>query len=144
MKSKKLPLLSIALLFLSALQAIAGQPRPNFLVIVTDDQTIQEFSEVYMPKTFERIALQGANFTHAFVTTPLCCPSRASIFTGLLARHHGVVRNTGRLRHTNFDKVPRFPEELKKAGYFNGLVGKFLNLWDGTWRKNEFDYWVSY
>src|SRR5262245_22321030 len=71
--------------------------RPNFVIIVTDDQNLDELSATYMPKTFQRIVQQGALFTNAFVTTPLCCPSRSSIFTGLYAHHHFVGRNSSQL-----------------------------------------------
>jgi arylsulfatase A-like enzyme len=136
--------MTIAILACPKFSSAIKNTRPNFVVIVTDDQNLDEFTDAFMPKTFERIVQQGALFTNAFVTTPLCCPSRASIFTGLLARHHGIVRNAGKLSETKFDQVPRFPEELKNAGYFTGLVGKYLNFWNGSWRKKEFDFWVSY
>jgi len=143
---KYLPLL--LLLLVSPLQAVNPNPRnsdrPNFLIIVTDDQRPETFSPEYMPKTFARVADERVLFTKAYVTTSLCCPSRASIFTGLLARNHGVIHNRGKLSRTNYENVHRFPEDLKNAGYRTGLIGKYLNLWNGSWRKNEFDYWVSY
>src|ERR1051325_3375886 len=108
---------ALAVFVHSAFVEAKERVRPNFVIIVTDDQNREELSKTLMPKTYERIVQQGASFSHAFVTTSLCCPSRASIFTGLLARHHGVQHNSGRLRRTNFNHVPRFPEELKKAGY---------------------------
>jgi hypothetical protein len=67
--------------------------RPNILLIITDDQRYDTMD--FMPRTKARIFDAGVTFSHAYVTTPLCCPSRASILTGLYARHHGV--------HTNAD-----------------------------------------
>src|SRR5690349_2695266 len=57
--------------------------RPNFLIIVTDDQRFDTMK--YMPHTQELIFDQGVTFSNGFVTTPFCCPSRVSIFTGMYA-----------------------------------------------------------
>ncbi|RIL04716.1 MAG: hypothetical protein DCC75_12340 [Proteobacteria bacterium] len=109
---------------------------PNIVLIVSDDQRFDSLHG-YMPFTESRIFGEGVEFTKAYVTTPLCCPSRASILTGLFARSHKVFFNTSPL------KKPTFVEALKRGGYFTGLVGKYLNTWDGTPRK-EYNYWVSF
>ncbi|MCI0602303.1 sulfatase-like hydrolase/transferase [bacterium] len=124
--------------------AFAQERKPNVLIIITDDQRFDSFNETFMPRTYERVARQGIVFDKAFVTTSLCCPSRASIFTGLLARSHGIVRNGTRFRKSNFQDFPKFPEKLRAAGYYTGLIGKYLNDWKGDWRKEEFDYWISF
>jgi len=111
--------------------------RPNFLVIVTDDQRADTFTAEFMPLTYTMIAENGVLFERGYVTTPLCCPSRSSILTGMLARHHGVQRNSDSLLQTTF------VERLHEVGYYTGLVGKYLNSWDGSARP-EFDYWVAH
>jgi hypothetical protein len=55
--------------------------RPNIMIIVTDDQRAGSALQV-MPSTRRWFVRDGTSFTRAFATTPLCCPSRASIFTG--------------------------------------------------------------
>ena len=55
--------------------------RPNFLIIISDDQRYDTMS--YMPQTQSLIFDQGVTFSNGFVTTSLCCPSRASILTGM-------------------------------------------------------------
>ncbi len=109
--------------------------RPNFLIIVTDDQRFD--TTEYMPQTQELIFNQGVTFSNAYATTPLCGPSRSSMLTGMYA-HHTEVR-------TNDDKLtkPTFVEDLQASGYRTGLVGKYLNTWKGEVRP-EFDYWVSF
>lgn len=115
---------------------LAAETRPNILLIIADDQRFDTVGE-YMPFVQTRIFDQGVAFSNAYVTTSLCCPSRSSILTGLYARHHGVKVNRDRL--TQSTMVNR----LHSGGYFTGLVGKYLNTWNGT-PRSEFDFWVSF
>jgi len=98
--------------------------RPNFLIILSDDQRYDTMD--YMPLTKARIFAEGVTFPNAYITTPICCPSRASILTGMYAHKHGVRLNPIPLRKETF------VERLKKTGYFTGQVGKYLNSWDGS------------
>jgi arylsulfatase A-like enzyme len=130
--------LFLALIFV--LQACGSLPRfnderPNFLIIVTDDQRYDTMQ--YMPNTRELIFDQGVTFSSAYITTPFCCPSRASILTGMYAHNHYVYVNEDRL------KFPTLVEDLHDNGYYTGLVGKYLNSWKGEARP-EYDYWVSF
>jgi N-acetylglucosamine-6-sulfatase len=128
-------------LFLQACQSVISPPvlstatiRPNILVILSDDQRYDTMD--YMPKTMERIFKQGVAFPSAYSTTSLCCPSRASILTGMYAHNHGV--------HLNPDPLEKetLVERVHNAGYYTGQVGKYLNSWDGSARP-EFDFWVA-
>jgi len=114
---------------------LAKDDRPNFLIIVTDDQRFDTMD--YMPNTQKLIFDQGVTFSSGYITTPFCCPSRSSILTGLYAHDHYVFVNTDKLR------LPTVVEDLHKNGYYTGLVGKYLNSWNGEARP-EFDYWVSF
>jgi N-acetylglucosamine-6-sulfatase len=116
------------------LPLIAKSVRPNILLIITDDQRYDMMD--YLPLTQARIFANGLTFTRAYITTPLCCPSRSSILTGQFAHHHRVLDNTTPLEQ------PTFVEDLHAAGYMTGLVGKYLNSWSGEARP-EFDYWVA-
>ncbi len=124
----------VILLILFSSSPSAARP-PNFIVIVSDDQRADSVEEA-MPETFKEIFLGGASFNKAYVTTPACCPSRCSILTGLYAKNHGVFKNT--LPLTQKTIVP----SLKERGYYTGIVGKYLNSWDGS-KRPEFDYWVT-
>jgi arylsulfatase A-like enzyme len=135
---KKAFLLSIlVMLTLQACQPLPrfNDKRPNFLIIITDDQRFDTMQ--YMPNTQELIFDQGVTFSHGYITTPFCCPSRSSILTGLYAHNHYVYVNEDKLR------FPTVVEALHKNGYYTGLVGKYLNSWNGEARP-EFDYWVSF
>jgi len=113
----------------------AQNPRPNILVIITDDQRFDTIKDV-MPRTQARIFNEGVTFANAYLTTPLCTPSRASIMTGMYASRHGVRNNDSTL------KLITFVNRLQQAGYYTGLVGKYLNSEDAT-PKPEYDYWVG-
>jgi N-acetylglucosamine-6-sulfatase len=108
--------------------------RPNILLIISDDQRYDTME--VMPRTNAWIFDQGVTFSRAYVTTAKCCPSRSSILTGMLAHNHGVLVNANPLSHTTF--AQRFHE----SGYYTGLVGKYLNSWDGS-KRPEFDFWVA-
>jgi len=74
-------------------------------------------------------------FRRAYVNSPLCCPSRASILTGLYQHHHGVLLNDNPL------EKPTIVQALHDAGYRTMLSGKYLNSWPCEPRP-EFDRWV--
>jgi arylsulfatase A-like enzyme len=130
-------LLIVGLILLSSCRALPrlNDRRPNFLIILSDDQRFDTMQ--YMPETQARIFDQGVTFAHGYITTPLCCPSRAGILTGRYAHNTGVRVNTDQLNQ------PTFVDTLHRNGYYTGLVGKYLNSWDGETRP-EFDYWVSF
>jgi arylsulfatase A-like enzyme len=113
----------------------AQSPRPNILVIITDDQRFDTIKEA-MPRTQARIFDEGLAFANAYATTPLCSPSRSSIMTGMYASHHGVRNNDYVLLATTF------VERLQQAGYYTGLVGKYLNSENAN-PKPGYDYWIG-
>ena len=96
--------------------------RPNVILVLTDDQRWDTVG--FMPATFERLVGQGVTFTNAFATTPVCSPSRASIYSGKIARHHGVVHNG---REPMFDPSETVATALSSQGYVTGFFGKYLN-----------------
>ncbi len=110
--------------------------QPNFIVIVSDDQRYDSVKDV-MPFTYSELFEKGISFSKAYVTTPACCPSRSSILTGLNASNHGVHTNSFPLNKKTIAHA------LHENGYFTGIVGKYLNSWDGT-PKSEFDFWISH
>lgn len=95
--------------------------KPNVLLIITDDQRL-DGSAAVMPNTWREFGQFGTEYTNAFVTTPLCCPSRASIYSGKYPHNHGVRRNGG----LEFDPAESWQRYLHDAGYFMGLFGKYF------------------
>lgn len=100
-------------------------PAPNVLVVVTDDQRAD--ATAVMPRTREWLAEGGTTFPEAYVTTPLCCPSRSSILSGRYAHNHGVRTNG---EGAVLDQDSTLPARLARAGYRSAISGKFLLFWD--------------
>jgi arylsulfatase A-like enzyme len=104
-------------------------PRPNIVVIVTDDQPYDSLSHdppimPYLQGQIEDPNGHWISFSNAFVETPLCCPSRSTVLTGRTSSHTGVGSNEdGHL----FDDSSTLATWLDDAGYHTGLVGKYLN-----------------
>jgi arylsulfatase A-like enzyme len=135
-----------------------AQAQPNILVIVTDDQTLNG-TMVMMPKTLKWFRdgdpgagiAGGTEFTNFTVSTPLCCPSRSSIFTGRYAHNHGVEDNSPTtIEPGNPDYDPAaaaayqnstLQHYLQQAGYRTGLFGKYLNNWPVSANPPNFNDW---
>jgi N-acetylglucosamine-6-sulfatase len=105
----------------------------NVIFILTDDQATHELAG--MPNVLGHIGAQGATFNRAYVTYPLCCPSRASLLSGQYMHNHGVRGNVPPnggwdrfIGHQN-NALPVWTED---AGYYNVHVGKYMNGYYGT------------
>ena len=106
--------------------APSATPRPNVLVVTTDDQTQASMS--VMPKTRQLIGGSGVTFPNNFVNYSLCCPSRATFLTGQYSHNDNVRGNQepfGGFDHLN--SANTLPVWLQGAGYYTGLIGKYLN-----------------
>jgi arylsulfatase A-like enzyme len=117
-----------------------GSHRPNVLIILTDDQRLAGTMMV-MPATLHWFGQGGTRFTHAFATTPLCCPARASIFSGLYAHNH-TVENNQPGAEVNFDFGATMQASLHAAGYRTAFFGKYFNAWDLSEDPASFDRWA--
>ena len=82
---------AVALLFTLSSQAIAAdRARPNLMLIMTDQHCADVMScagnEYVKTPAMDRLARHGVRFTRAYVTHPLCIPSRASFMTGKMPK----------------------------------------------------------
>lgn len=112
---------------------------PNVLIVVTDDQRAHGTLGV-MPATRRWFAGDGTRFSNAFATTPYCCPSRASIFTGRYAHNHDVHTNR-RVDGERLDPDTTVQRFLRDAGYRTAIFGKYLNNWNLERNPPHFDTW---
>src|ERR671912_2244011 len=135
MKKIFLPLVAMTLTVLLSLSVSGSIPedaqaltaKPNFVFILTDDMRKDDLK--YMPKTRALLGAQGMQFANAFVTNPLCCPSRATIMRGQYAHNSGVWGNSdgpdsgwqGYKNHGN--EQDNIATRLHDAGYRTGLFG---------------------
>lgn len=132
------PLLSLLVSALSLSSALpaqsAGEGRPNILLIVVDDLGYAELgcqgnTQIPTPH-IDSIASQGIRFTSAYVSAPVCSPSRAGFLTGRYQTRFGHESNAIGL-HNRADGVglplseTTLAEGLKAQGYRTGLVGKW-------------------
>jgi arylsulfatase A-like enzyme len=112
--------------------------RPNVLLIVTDDQ--RELTLDVMPSTRRQFEDRGTSYSEAYATSPLCCPSRASIMTGRYPHNHGVRRNED---SENLVQESTLQYYLQQNAYQTGIVGKYLNSWkEAEVDPPYFDRWA--
>jgi len=108
--------------------AAAAAPRPNVIVLMTDDQTVETLR--VMPNVRRLIGDEGVTFDASYVSFSLCCPSRATFLTGQYAHNHGVLSNRppdgG---YYKLDSANTLPVWLQRSGYETVLVGKYLNAY---------------
>ncbi len=105
--------------------------RPNIVFVLTDDLSWNLVTKRYMPHV---IALEkrGVTFTNYFVTDSLCCPSRSSIFTGLVPHNTKVFKNKGaqggyaQFLHRGLEQQT-YAVAMHDSGYLASLMGKYLN-----------------
>jgi arylsulfatase A-like enzyme len=118
--------------------------RPNIIFLLADDQRWDAAgytgNSIIQTPNIDALARAGVAFKNAYVTTPVCAISRASIFTGEYARRHGILDFT-----TDFtpDQLAQtYPALLHAAGYRTGFIGKF-GVGDNP-PAAMFDYWKGF
>jgi len=120
-------LAAIAISVVFSVAVTASAERPNILFVMSDDHAAHAVSAyggrlAKMAPTphLDRLAAEGARFTHAFVTNSICTPSRAVLWTGKYSHHNGVYKFTG------LDQSqPTLPKFFQAHGYQTGFVGKY-------------------
>jgi N-acetylglucosamine-6-sulfatase len=104
----------------------ALQRRPNIVVLMTDDQTLESLK--VMRNVDRMLARPGATLTQSVVSFALCCPSRATFLTGQYAHNHRVLSNVApRGGYGRLDHSTTLPVWLRRGGYYTVHVGKHLN-----------------
>jgi arylsulfatase A-like enzyme len=116
--------------------------KPSFVFLLTDDQRYDALgcagNPIIRTPNMDWLAQNGIRFANAFVTTPICAASRASVFTGLFERKHGYTFTKPPIRPEYCDTS--YPVLLRKAGYRTGFVGKFgVDVPEGV-EDEWFDY----
>ncbi len=126
-------LLPLLPLLLAATPATAHRPPPpetrpvSFLIVITDDQRNDMLScaghPVLSTPVMDALAARGSRFENAFVTTPICAASRASILTSRYEANHGFTFGTEPLAKELTGES--WPVRLREAGWRTAHVGKW-------------------
>ncbi|MCP5118490.1 MAG: sulfatase [bacterium] len=131
---------------LAAAPAVLAQRnrRPNIIFLLTDDQRWDALgcmgNPIIRTPNVDAMAAGGVTFTNNFVTTSICMTSRATFFTGLYARTHGI--NDFATSFTEQQYAATYPLVMRGAGYQTGFVGKW-----GVGKKmprDKFDYFAGF
>ncbi|MEO6245191.1 MAG: sulfatase [Opitutaceae bacterium] len=136
-----------AVVLLCAGLRAAAPAQPNIVFLLADDLRWDALSCAGHPvlKTphIDRLAAQGTRFTNAFLTTAICCVSRASALTGQYARRHGVNDFKTPLRSL----AETYPVRLRAADYYTGFIGKWgVAASDRDYFRESaaaFDFWAG-
>lgn len=126
-----------------------GDSPPNILYVFADDLDVSEVQ--YLPELRRLITDQGVEFTNAYVSVSLCCPSRSTMLRGQYSHNTGIETNRG-----NGGFRPFFEQGLEEstvatwlqdAGYRTSLVGKYLNDYPGdageAYVPPGWDHWAA-
>lgn len=99
--------------------------KPHIVVFISDDHARLD-SQPYDPATkvktpnLQRLATDGVTFTHAYVASPSCAPSRAAMLTGMHSSRNGAMANHTEPR----EELKKLPMYLTDLGYTVGAFGK--------------------
>ncbi len=151
MKPQTPTLVLSVLAFLAVVSASAAERKPNLLFVYTDDQRWDAVGVVqremgergrfpwFQTPNMDRIAAEGVRFRNAFVTLPLCAPSRAAFLTGRYNHLNGIANN-----HTPFPtNGVTHASLLRAAGYRTAYIGKW-HMGSQRGQRPGFDYSASF
>ena len=118
----------------ATIAASATTTSKTMVVVLADDvdDTLLPLMRV-MPNTQRMVQAEGMTFSNSFVTTPVCCPSRSSIMSGLYQHNTKCVRNSisggcsSAWWQQNIEKNRTFAVHLRNAGWRTFYGGKYLN-----------------
>lgn len=134
-----------SLLGADQIHAVEPQTPPNIIVILADDLSEDVMNAVLdnnlAPNIQQYLIDEGVSFKQSFVTTALCCPSRATFLTGMYSHNHGIFSNLtpdpfksgiawpGWLSELGSpgQNASTLPVWLRNVNYYTGYVGKYLN-----------------
>mgnify|MGYP002833754811 FL=1 len=138
----------------------AAKP-PNIVLIISDDQAWTDYSfmghEAIETPNIDRLAKQSRLFKRGYVPSSLCCPSLASIITGLYPHQTKITGNEPPIppegkRSAEYqrrvqkcvsfiDTVPTLPRLLAKRGYVSHQSGKW---WQGHYSRGGFTHGMTH
>jgi N-acetylglucosamine-6-sulfatase len=113
---------------------------PNIVFIVTDDMRADQLAR--MPVVNREIVDKGVMFDNAYVTQPLCCPSRVSILRGQYSHTTGIYSNSWQAVHAADLESSTLATWLDDVSYRTALIGKYFNGYNEfTFVPPGWDFW---
>lgn len=102
----------------------------SVLLVLMDDMRADQLS--VFTETLSRVEDHAQVYERAYVTTPMCCPDRASLLSGgYAAPQHGVLSNSGSYGGAHrFDDQRTLATRLQEVGFHTALLGKYMNGYD--------------
>ncbi|WP_299552374.1 sulfatase-like hydrolase/transferase [Seonamhaeicola sp.] len=143
--------LFVLALYISSIIAASAQERPNFIFILTDDQSYGMMgctgNSIVQTPHLDKLANDGILFNNAHITSAICTPSRISILLSQFERKHAVNFNSG-TSVSDEAWVKSYPVVMRDAGYYTGWIGKnHAPIGKGGYgsgvMEKSFDYWYS-
>lgn len=161
-----LGILQLCLLSCTSTESPDTNKPPNILLIISDDQAWNDYGftgheQIETPR-LDQLASESLTFTRGYVSAPLCCPSLATIISGLYPHQHGVTGNDPLFefegqkyrsewmqeRRQRFDQVitsfqenPLLTQRLKELNYLSLQTGKW---WMGSWEDGYFTHGMTH
>ncbi|KAJ9587207.1 hypothetical protein L9F63_019287, partial [Diploptera punctata] len=143
-----------SVVLLATLAVLGSCTQTNIVLVITDDQDLTLGGLMPMEKTQRLIGEAGVTFTNAFVTTPVCCPSRASMLSARYQHNHLTLNNSldGGCSNAHWQQnvePQSWPALLHDAGYLTFYAGKYLNQYGekdagGTEHvPRGWDWWIG-
>ena len=144
-----------AFALLAAVMPAVAQPRPNVVLIMTDDAGYGDFgsygaTDVKTPN-LDRLAREGARFTDFYANAPSCTPTRAGLMTGRYQQRVALEYPLGMQRPGDYDRgLPvtgrSLPQLLRNTGYATALVGKWHLGWKPEYSpiRHGFEYFFGF
>eukprot|EP00117_Sycon_ciliatum_P000492 scpid44319/ scgid6531/ Extracellular sulfatase Sulf-2 len=121
------------------------KPKPNIFLVLADDLDERLGSvPLALNNTLKYFSKHGTIFENAFVTTPVCCPSRSSMLSGLYAHNHGALTNNDECNGEFWKKNIEHKTigvRMQQAGYQTAYIGKYLNNLNLSAVPPGWDHW---
>jgi len=148
MKIKKI--LVFLLVFIAFAETQYAQKRPNVIIFTYDDLRPQigayGVTDVLTPN-IDKLASEGTRFNSAYITYPLCLPSRSAMLTGIRFDNTSFVKKEeldqsegkNALYYTMLRSQPTWPEVLHNAGYWTASRGKLYHENIPNFQKTHWD-----
>lgn len=150
-----MPRFLILCLAVCSLPVLRAAPPPNVVMIISDDHLWSDYGFMGHPHiqtpNLDRLAKESLTFRRGYVTSSLCCPSLATIITGLYPHQHKVTSNDPPIpegmKPRDFQKSPQFDEgrevmsrHLEEAGTLPKMLSEkgYLSLQTGKWWQKHY------